>query len=62
MHFTKDASDRLWNAADLSGDSQPSFRNLLNRYSEPHRQHHNIHPFSSRRRKIPIRVFRKIRG
>ena len=42
MHFTKEGWVRLWKAADLRGDSQPWFRDLLTRYSEPHRQYHNI--------------------
>ena len=43
MHFTEDAWDRLWKAADLRGGySQTWFTDLHNRYSEPHRHYHNI--------------------
>ena len=42
MHFTNEGWERLWKAADLRGDSQPWFRDLLNCYSEPHRHYHNI--------------------
>jgi predicted metal-dependent HD superfamily phosphohydrolase len=42
MHFTNERWARLWNAADLRGDSQIWCTDLLKRYSEPHRQYHNI--------------------
>src|SRR5687768_6653671 len=42
MHFTKEAWNRLWNAAEVRDDSSEWFEELSRRYTESHRHYHNV--------------------